>query len=238
MACSSECALRPLTVAAIGTSIGLAVASLVVRTACVDTPEAGLKFQMAKNSIFAILLRSPWWISLLIAVVLSLLGLALLPDAMRAVGALMGLPFAVVCAIAVRRQWHQPSAARVDETRQALANMAWPAFAALLEQAFRRDGYTVQRSKAAAVDFELERKGRRMLVCARRWKSARTGLEALRPLQAAREAGDAPDALYIGLGSLTDTARPFAAEHAITVWDAPELAHALRGLSLSDAAAR
>ncbi len=187
---------------------------------------------MAKNSVFAILLRSPWWVSVGIALLLGLLGFALLPDQFRVVGAVSGLPFAVVGAVAARRQWHLPSAARIAQTQQALATMAWPAFAALLEQAFRRDGYTVQRGKTAGVDFELERQGRRMLVCARRWKSARTGLEVLRALQAARDATDTPDALYIGLGPLSDNAQPFAAEHRIAIWQAAELAHALRGLPL------
>ena len=193
---------------------------------------------MAKNSLFAILLRSPWWVSAGIALLLGLLSFALLPEQYRVVGALSGLPFAVVGAIAARRQWHLPSAARVAQTQQALATMAWPAFAALLEQAFRRDGYSVQRGKTAGVDFELERQGRRMLVSARRWKSAHTGLEVLRTLQAAREASDAPDALVIGLGALSDNARPFAVEHRIAVWQATELAHALRGLPLGPSAAR
>ena len=197
-----------------------------------------MKFQMAKNSLFSILLRSPWWISFAIAAAVGALCVALLPDQVRAVGALMGMPFAIVGVMAVRRQWNVPSASRVAETRQALATMAWPAFSNLLEQAFRRDGYTVQRSKTAAVDFELERKGRRMLVSARRWKSAHTGLEGLRALQAVRDATDAPDALYIGLGPLTDTAQPFAAEHRIAIWQASELAHALRSLPLSDGRAR
>jgi restriction system protein len=116
--------------------------------------------------------------------------------------------------------------------------MAWPAFAALLEQAFRRDGYTVQRGHTDAVDFELARQGRRMLVSARRWKSARTGAQALRALQAARDKADASDALYIGLGELSDNARPFAARHSIAIWQAPELAQALRGLPLGDASGR
>ena len=197
-----------------------------------------MKFKMAPNSLFAILLRSPWWISVAIAVVLGLVGAALLAEGFRIVGALSGLPFAIIGAIAARRQWQLPSAARVAQTQQALATMAWPAFAALLEQAFRRDGYTVQRGQASAVDFELERQGRRMLVSARRWKSARTGQEALRALQAARDAGDAPDALYIGLGELSDNAHPFASQHRIAIWRAPELAQALRGLPLGDTASR
>ena len=162
----------------------------------------------------------------------------MLPADFRVAGALSTLPFVVIGGLAARRQWRLPSAAQVAQTREAVASMAWPAFATLLEQAFRRDGYTVQRGTATAVDFELERQGRKMLVCARRWKSARTGLDPLRALQAAREAVDAPDALYIGLGELTDNARPFAAEHRIAIWQAAELAHALRGLPLRPAAPR
>jgi len=187
---------------------------------------------MAKNSLFAVLLRSPWWISAGIALLLGVLGFALLPLQYRVFGAVSGLPFAVIAVIAAYRQWHLPSAARVAQTQEALAKMAWPAFAALLEQAFQRDGYTVHRGKTAGVDFEIERQGRRMVVSARRWKSAHIGLEALRALQAAREAAEARDALVIGLGIVSDNARPFAAEHRIAVWQADELAHALRGLKL------
>ena len=197
-----------------------------------------MKFRMAKNSLFAVLLRSPWWISAAIAAALVLLGLAVLSDPFRIMAILSGVPFAVIGAVAARRQWHVPNTARVSETRDALAGMPWPAFAELLEQTFRRDGYTVSRSKAAAIDFELSRSGRQTLVCARRWKSARTGLEALRALQAARDALDQPDGLYIGLGPLTDTALPFAAKHGIAVWGAADLARVLRGVSLGDASKR
>lgn len=197
-----------------------------------------MKFRMAQNSLFAILLRSPWWISAAIALALALFGLAVLSDPFRILAIVSGVPFALIGAVAARRQWHLPSAARVSETRDALARMPWSAFGDLLEQSFRRDGYTVSKSKAGAVDFELNRNGRRMLVCARRWKSARTGLEAVQALQAERDAADQPDGLYIGLGALTDTALPFAREHGIAVWDAGELARALRGLPLGNASRR
>lgn len=197
-----------------------------------------MKLHMAKNSLFAMLLRSPWWISALLALALGLASVALLPVELRVVGALSALPLLVIAAIAARRQWHLPSAARVTETHEALAGMAWPAFAALLEESFRRDGYTVQPGKAAGVDFDIERQGRRRLVSARRWKSARTGVESLRALQGSRDAADSADAVYLSLGALTDTARDFAAEHRIVVWQLPELAHALRGLRLGNAAVR
>jgi restriction system protein len=188
---------------------------------------------MRKNSVFATLLRSPWWVSIAIAAAMGLAAAALLPAQFRMAGLFSGFPFVVVGAIAAWRQWQLPGAARVSETQAAVAAMAWPAFAKLLEEAFKRDGYTVLPSKGAAVDFELERQGRKMLVSARRWKSARTGLDTLRALQAARDAADAPDALCIALGELTDNAKPFAAEHRIAIWQAAELAQALRGLPLS-----
>ncbi|MET0352300.1 MAG: restriction endonuclease [Rhizobacter sp.] len=191
-----------------------------------------MKFQMAKNSLFAILLRSPWWISLAVAAGFIVVSLALLPDPFRVAGALTSIPFLAISGVALRRQWDRPGAARIEQTRQAVSAMAWPAFSALLEQSFVRDGYTVVRKQADAYDFELERRGRRMLVSARRWKSARTGLEALRALHTARDDREVEDALYIGLGTLSDNAVPYAAEQRVSVWQAPELAYALRGLPL------
>ena len=187
---------------------------------------------MAKNSLFAVLLRSPWWISFAIAVAVALVASALMPREYRPVAVLSGLPFAVIGLIAVLRQSRLPRAARIEQTTQAVSAMAWPQFSGLLEEAFRRDGYAVERGRSGAVDFELERKGRRMLVSARRWKSARTGAEPLRALQDARDASDATDALYISLGELTDNARSLAAEHRIAVWQSSELAQALRGVPL------
>ena len=187
-----------------------------------------MKFKMPRNSLFAVLLRAPWWVSLTIAAGLSLVLAALLPAEYRVVGALSTFPFVVIGALAAWRQAQMPSAAEVVRTQQAVAAMTWPVFAARLEQAFRHDGFEVRPGAAAPVDFELERAGRRMLVSARRWKSAQTGVEPLRALQAARQAADASDALLICMGGLTDTARPYATTHGIQLWQAAEVAQALR----------
>lgn len=192
-----------------------------------------LNWKMSENSLFAILLRSPWWISVAIGAVIGLVASAALPADFQTAGALSGFPFFVIAVMAARRQRGQPSAAQVAETAQALGALTWPAFADRLETAFQRAGYQVQRGTAPGVDFVLERQGRTTLVGARRWKAARTGLEPLRELQAAREAAEAQAALYIALGAVTDNTRPFLREHGITLWHAAELAKALRGISLA-----
>jgi restriction system protein len=193
-----------------------------------------MKLRMAENSLFAILLRSPWWASALIALVIGLFGLALAPREWRVAAALMGFPFAVIAALAAWRQRRLPNAARVEAVGAAVSAMPWPAFSALLEAAFVRDGYTVRRAKPdSGADFALERQGRRMHVSARRWKSAQTGVETLRALQGAREAAEEDlvnDALVIALGPLTDSARALAVEKRIAVWQTAEIAQALKEL--------
>jgi restriction system protein len=189
-----------------------------------------MKLRMAENSLFAVLLRQRWWVSAAIALVLGLVGAALLPPSWRVAGALSGFPFLVIAAMAAWRGRHAPSADRVAQVAVAVRALPWPAFAELLEQAFRRDGHEVKRISGGA-DFELLRNGQTLLVSARRWKSSSIGLEPLRELQAVREKAGAA-ALCIGLGQISEPAAAFAAQHRIAVWQVADLAQALRGITL------
>ncbi len=189
-----------------------------------------MKLKMAKNSLFAVLLRSKWWISLGLGVGLGAAAAALVPKEYVVIGALSGFPFIVIAGMAAWRGRGTPSEDVVERTAQVLGAMNWRSLSQLLQAAFERDGYTVQRLEGRAYDFEIERAGRRMLVAARRWKAAHLGVEPLRALQAAREAGEVPDALVIAMGELSSTARQLAASERIAVWRAPELAQKLRGL--------
>ena len=117
-----------------------------------------MKF-MAKNSLFAILLRSPWWISLLVAAALAVVGFAALPPAYAPFPVFAAIPFLGIAGIAAWKQRGKPSQARIEQTTQALLALPWPAFADTLEAALRRDGCQVKRLNGAAVDFEVTRDG-------------------------------------------------------------------------------
>lgn len=179
-----------------------------------------MKFQMAKNSLFAVLLRSPWWISFLIAGALF----AALRLALPWVYALCGtLPFLCIGSYAGWRQLRAPSAAQVAATLDTLRAMSWEDFSGAIEAAFRRDGYRVNRIDGAKADFELSKTGRVTLAACKRWKVARTGIEPLRELDAARRAGDAHDCIYVAAGEFTDNARAFASEKGVGLLDGAEL---------------
>jgi len=180
-----------------------------------------MKFQMPKNSAFAILLRSQWWISALIAVALFAASRFVLPTAYALV---VPLPFVVIAGIAAWRQLRAPSAARIAGTLEALRAMPWDSFSAALEDAFRLDGYAVQRLRDEEADFELSRAGRVTLVGCRRWKAALTGVGPLRALHAAARSRKAPECIYVSAGEISANARAFAAEKDIRLLCDAELA--------------
>jgi restriction system protein len=186
-----------------------------------------MKFQMAKDSLFAILLRSPWWISFAIAA--GLVGVAkyLLPMIPVAYAIFAALPFLVIGAVAGWRQLRAPSAARVGNTLEALRAMSWGDFSSAIEDAFRRDGYTVNRLAGGAADFEMTKAGRTSLVACKRWKVARTGVDPLRDLHEAKRAREAHECLYVATGEITDGARKFAVEKNIRIVHGAELAKLL-----------
>lgn len=189
-----------------------------------------MKLEMHKNSLFAILLRSPFWISFAVAAALFLVARLFLPVEYAAI---VPLPFVVVGGIAAWRQLRAPSAAKVAETLERVRAMSWADFAAALEAAWQREGYVVTRLPGGAADFELARAGRTTLVAAKRWKAARTGLEPLRDLHELRRKHEAYDCAFVCAGELTAQARKYAVDYNVRVLEGPDLAQRLRGLAAS-----
>jgi len=184
-----------------------------------------MKFAMHRSSLFAILLRSPWWTSLLVAVgVVAVLRL-MLPDVYALFAA---FPFIVIAAYAALQQLRAPSAAKVAQSLEALRAQPWEAFAGAVASAFGHDGYAVNRLDGRDADFELTKSGRVSLVSCKRWKVARTGIEPLRELDAARRRREAHHCIYIAAGDVTENAVAFSAKNGITLLRGAELVRLLK----------
>ncbi len=188
-----------------------------------------MAFKLPRNSLFAILLRSPWWISFAIAGGLSMLAMALLPTDYRVVGALSSLPFVVIGVMALRRQWNLPGAKEIERTTQTLATLNWQQFAPLAQVALTGPGCVVREHRSAAADFVIHDANGSRLVSARRWKSARLGVESLRELSQMFNDAGASGGVVMFLGDVTEPASKFAIGNRIEIWGAPELARRLRG---------
>ena len=172
-----------------------------------------------KDTLFAVLSRAPWWISVAVAAALFAVTRSFLPD-IAAVAA--ALPFLGIAGYAGWRQLRAPSATNVTETLGKIRGMPWENFSAIIAEAFRRDGYAVTEVFKGAVDLKLDRNGRVALVSCKRWKVAQTGIGPLRELLDAKRAQDAADCIYVAAGAFTANARAFATEKSIRLLhDAP-----------------
>ncbi len=188
-----------------------------------------MNLKIAPNSLFAILLRSPWWISILVVVAIALASRALLPAQYVVFGLLGAVPFLVIGVIAAYQQFQAPSADQVSRTLQNAAAMSWQDFSKALEQAYIRQGYQVSRPGYPAADLLLAKSGRRTLVAARRWKAGNHGVGPLRALDDARQAQDASHCSYVTLADVGEKTRGFATRSGIELLHGMALAHLLRG---------
>ncbi len=190
-----------------------------------------MKFQMHKNSLFAVLLRSPWWISFAVAIALFAVARMFLPDKYVVYAMFFPLPFVVIGCVAAWKQLQAPSATRIAATIDAVRAMSWGDFSSAIEQAYVREGFTVNRLAGTDADFEVIKAGRIGLVSCKRWKVARTGVEPLRDLYAARRKREAHECTYVAVGEISANALAFAKEKNIRLLHDAELARLLPGVA-------
>ncbi|MET0312571.1 MAG: restriction endonuclease [Burkholderiaceae bacterium] len=187
-----------------------------------------MRYKPAPNSLFAILLRSPWWISFAVAAVIVTASKALLPENLWIYGAMGCFPFVVIGFMAAWKQLRAPSSAQVQALLDKAASSSWKDFSASLEAGLRKDGGTVTRMPGPAADFEVVKGARTALVSAKRWKAANHGVEPLRELHEAMRARDASESIYVSLGALSDNAARFAKANNVRVLQGAELAQLLK----------
>ena len=187
-----------------------------------------MKWKMAQNSLFAVLLRSPWWISFAVVLAVALASRALLPPRYMVFGVMGGLPFLVIGCMAAFRQLQALSAAQVTHTLGGAAAMSWREFALALEQAYGQQGYQVTRLDGQAADLLLAKSGRRTLVAGKRWKAGNHGIAPLRALGEARQAQDTSHCIYVTLADVGDKSRSYAVANNIELLHGAALAQLLR----------
>ena len=180
--------------------------------------------KMHENSLFAILLRSRWWVSILVAAGIFALARIWFPPGLAMFAA---LPFLAIGLYAAFQQLKRPGAKRIAATLERARALPWEGFCAALEEGFKRDGFTATTPEAGA-DLVLQRDGLKTLVACKRWKAMRTGIEPLREFDAATRERGAHARVYLTVGEVTDNARAFAEEKKIRLLNEEDLARLLR----------
>ena len=183
-----------------------------------------MALKMHENSLFSVLLRSPWWVSALVAGGLfALIRIWFAPI----YAGFAALPFIVIASTVAWKQFRQPSAEQVAKKLEAVRALTGEEFNRVLEAAFRREGYGVTRLDKGPVDFELSKGGRVSLVLTRRWKAAATGVGPLEELEALRKKQKADECIYVTAGAVSDPARKYAFDSNVRLIEGPGLVNLL-----------
>ena len=187
-----------------------------------------MKLKMNKNSLFAILLRSPWWVSTSLAVFIFTIAVVLVPQDFRLFGMLMSAPCWIIAAIASWKHFRAPNPVYIEHRLQVFRSMPAQEFSNAVEQALVRDGFAVTKLNRPEADFSITTEERGGLVACKRWKVPTTGIEPLRELYQAAAETEREECIYVTTGVFTPNAMQFAVDKKIRLLHGGALVQFLR----------
>ncbi len=182
-----------------------------------------MQLKMRENSLFAVLLRSPWWYSFLIASAIILGAFALLRPAHAIYSIAIGGPFFGIAVFRAFKQMVSPGARDFARVETAVRGMNTRQFVDVLSRAYANAGYDVTPFKGKAADLQIEQTGRVTLVSCKRVKAASNGVQPLQELASAGERIEAAYLTFITFGEVSADARDFARDNGITIVGLDEL---------------
>ena len=174
-----------------------------------------MALRMSEGSLFAVLLRSPWWYSALIAALVVSVSLLLVGGKYLIFGLAAAFPFIAIACYALFRQLQRPGSKRVQAVAQAARKMPARDVAKKIASVYEANRYDSAPFSGNAADLELTRGAKKILLCSKRFKAANTGIEPLKQLVAAGEKAEATSYLYVTLGEVSEQAREYARKNDI-----------------------
>jgi restriction system protein len=172
-----------------------------------------------RETLFHLLLRQPWWITLLVAIAFFWIAHSIFPP----IAPFFALPFVLLSAYIGYRQFRGRSPVDAAERLAALRAMSWEEFSATIAEVYRRKGYEVERARDDAYDFVLKQDGRITLLQCRRWKVNQVGIGPVRELADAVSRTDAYKGISIAAGAYSEPARKLTASEPVSVISGLEL---------------
>jgi restriction system protein len=175
---------------------------------------------MAQETLFRILLRQPWWVTLLVAFALFAIGHAIFPP----VAPFLALPFAGLAIYIAYRQLRGSAAVDTDSRLADLRAMSWDEFSELISEAYRQRGYGVFAAERPGYDFMLTKGGTITLLQCRRWRVNQVGVGPVRDLARAVEREEASRGICISAGTFSAPAQQLVATEPVGLLSGEELA--------------
>lgn len=198
---------------------------------------------MAKRSIADDLFYLPWWVSIVLAIIVYVVGSFVLtviifenPIFIAFSGAAKALTLPVSIALVciggfslLRSYLAKRRRNKLFEKQtgiETIRNLSWLDFERLIGEYFNRHGYTVtENEKKGAddgVDLHLVKDGKRIIVQCKHWKG-KVGVPVIREHLGAITAMNADAGFIVSSGEFTRSAKSFADSNSIGLVDGSEL---------------
>ena len=199
------------------------------------------------ESIADLLVKAPWWVSILFAglsfaglrwVFPALVGQDKLLQAVAAeAGKLAFLPAILFGLLAVGSALFAAKRRRLVDHQQSLESLratSWKDFEYLVGEAYRRQGfdvdYSLGRGADGGVDLVLRKDGRRSVVQCKQWKLFSVGSPVVQQMYGIMTGEGADEVIVVTSGRFTEDAKAFAQGKPIRLVDGPSLLQLVKGV--------
>lgn len=193
------------------------------------------------------LIGLPWWVSLVVAVIVFAAMRWLLPAlagsnmilrqlsvGLRGYAWWFAFPFLATAALAAARSFHRRRLLDDQVGLETLRALSWQDFERLVGEAYRRQGFVVEEVGGSApdggIDLLLHRGGTKTLVQCKRWKTAQIGVSLIREFYGVTVAEKAERGVFVTTGTYTADALAFARGKPLDLVDGAALAQLVQGL--------
>jgi len=188
------------------------------------------------RSIFDDLILLPWWINLILAVVVYFLFKYVVPTITFQNPFLKGIALALpsfahfaavillfVAAISAFNAWRKGKMLDGQKGLETIRSISWREFEELVGEAYRRKGYSVTETGGGGadggVDLVLRKDGDKLLVQCKHWKIVKVGVKVVRELYGVVAAEGATGGIVISSGTFTQEAKDFAKDKPLELVD-------------------
>jgi restriction system protein len=182
----------------------------------------------SQETLFQVLLRKPWWFSLIVTAALFGITHFIFPP----VAPFMALPFGLLTLYIAFRQATGSAPLNVPAKLAVLRALSWDEFSSQLVKGYEKLGYVVEAAKESDFDFRLTKDGRVTLLQCRRWKAGETGIGPIRALDGALKRHDAYKAISVSAAVFTPAAYQYVAGKPILLLGGFDLLRTLSGKPL------
>jgi restriction system protein len=192
------------------------------------------------NSIFDVLANYPWWVNVILAIVVYILLKYLIPtmtfqniffNAFTKISPSFAPIIAgmilFVAALSAFSAWRKGQLFNRQKGIETIRNLSWDKFEELVGEAYRRKGYNVVETGGGGadggVDLVLRKGGEKLLVQCKHWKMYKVGVKVIRELYGVVVAENATGGIVISSGTFTQEAIDFAKGRPLELFDGPAL---------------